>query len=961
MKRFSITLLALLCLILSHAATTAIDLTLFSGTQECTDTWGGWQKIATDKCAQAAAGDEIIITVSAISPTSTYPQVALNNSSWAQLAGTSFVHVTQPGDVSFAVTDEMATEIKANGFIVKGAGYTFTAVTLRHYVTSTGSTAKDNTTTTVWSGSQPISWNTGGSWVTVDKSLFATAQVGHRLRLNVTALGISAVGRVLSGNWQAFAGIGNVSPLTGDYYEYEITETMLADLQSQGLIVSGVDYSLTSVELIDPANRYNVYAQASDADIKAWNAGETPKLSTTITNAEATEVTVPYTVNLYRDMVDDATQTHSLYQTYATDVTLAPGETKTVELDFEQLTTPGFYRMNAAVNGNAVCSYIIGYDPTHIVSPADAQPDFWTYWDKAKAQLNSIDPNFTIVEEMTAYSTASRKVYKVSMQSVPDAPGESPMTIYGYYAEPVAAGTYPAIVYFQGTDNGTGTLAAPMSGDSNPTWVELTISTRGQQLGRDDKYGYDFYSYQWGDTARHYYRGAYLDCLRAVQCVQARAKVDSKLVFGAGGSQGGCFAYIAAALSGTMAGIAPAITGHADFTDGMKIVNWPRAKFLAAQSALGMTDAERDAFNSYYDTMNFASRITCPVITNFSLQDTTDPPHTNIAPYNLLTGVADADKAYSINSFKGHASADDWKTTYMAFFSKYLPAGTTTTLPTVSYQGQSLATGTYDQLLHCTENVTVSADAGITLYAAWGSYGQYATADDLIAVATSKVNGTSKNFSTTYADRTLYAVGVDGNGNKSELVTIRFTNITYPVTIGATGWASFSAPYNHLDFTLTGLTAYIVTAATATQVVLEPTATAPKGTGLLLNGVPGTYYIPQLTAATSLPGNLLVGTNAADYTTVAGDCYLGLNPITGVTGMVQSNGGKTVARNKAYLPAAQAVGAKGFLALGDETTGVADVQSALPSASKCYNLTGQPVDAKTKGVVISRNKKYINR
>lgn len=101
-------------------------------------------------------------------------------------------------------------------------------------------------------------------------------------------------------------------------------------------------------------------------------------------------------------------------------------------------------------------------------------------------------------------------------------------------------------------------------------------------------------------------------------------------------------------------------------------LNWPRQEFLDAQAALSMTDEERDAFNSYYDTKNFASRITCPVITCFSLQDTTDPAHTNIAPYNLLENVGEAAKEYIINQFLGHSTTAEWAQTYMDFFEKYI-------------------------------------------------------------------------------------------------------------------------------------------------------------------------------------------------------------------------------------------------------------------------------------------------
>ncbi|MFT8029385.1 hypothetical protein ACMYLY_23950, partial [Salmonella enterica subsp. enterica serovar Enteritidis] len=80
------------------------------------------------------------------------------------------------------------------------------------------------------------------------------------------------------------------------------------------------------------------------------------------------------------------------------------------------------------------------------------------------------------------------------------------VTIKGYYAEPTAEGVYPTLIQYQGTDNGTGSVGTPMGGDDREGWCEFILSTRGQKLCRDDKYGYDFYSYGWGDMREHYYR-----------------------------------------------------------------------------------------------------------------------------------------------------------------------------------------------------------------------------------------------------------------------------------------------------------------------------------------------------------------------------------------------------------------------------------------------------------------------
>lgn len=652
-----------------------VPINLWQGEQECTDDWQGYQIIDASRCQLIAAGDEITVTVSALSETSTSPRLMLNDRTWNTLVDTKEMQlagVELPYEASIPVTEAMAEEIKANGFIVKGAGFTFTSVVLKHKAYPTD-TEKGDAATTVWEGEEAISWVEGSNnSIHIEAAdIPENIKEGDKVRVYITGLGVeSATGRLLA-NWTVLEGFENISPLKGNYYEYTLSAANVSALKEEGLRVSGNRYTATRVDIIDPAKEYLIISQIDDNDIRAWEKDETPKLTMTMTNVETGEVTVPYTITIYRDMVDEETGTRSVFRTYTADVTLATGETKAETISMDDLTEPGFYQMIASVNGNDVCAYNIGYDPTGIVSPDDSQPDFWTYWDKAKSELASVAMDVTMTEQ-TEYSTEARKVYLVEMKSVADEEGGEPVTIKGYYAEPTAEGVYPTLIQYQGTDNGTGSVGTPMGGDDREGWCEFILSTRGQKLCRDDKYGYDFYSYGWGDMREHYYRNAYLDCVRAVDFIKSRAKVDKSAIFAAGGSQGGCFTYVAAGLTQAFRAIAPSITGHADFTDGMRIVNWPRQKFLDAQEALGWTDEQRDVFNSYYDTKNFASRVNCPVITCFSLQDTTDPAHTNIAPYNLLDNVEEADNRYIINPFLGHSTPSDWTQTYMDFFENYV-------------------------------------------------------------------------------------------------------------------------------------------------------------------------------------------------------------------------------------------------------------------------------------------------
>ncbi len=692
MRRFFFLLISLLLFIGMRAGTVEVKTNVWSGTQEMDANWSNWLNIPSSDFNDAEVGNILSVYVSQIS--ASCGQVMLNTGSWAAMPGAESAKVVEsaPCELKWVITEDMLAELKGGGVIVKGVGYDLSSVDIKHKVVKGDSANKGNAFTNIWTGSEVISWTQGSN-----NSVFvnaadltdklADAKAGDKLRMSYSGLGFgTAQGKILA-NWTSLTDLQTAKFTGGSYFEYTLTNEWLTAIKEKGLRVSGIGYTLNSIDLVTPEKEYSIIAQNDDADIKAWEGDETPKLGMTITNIESMEVTVPYKVTLMRDMVDDDTHTHSIYQTYSQDVTLAAGETKHVDLVFDGLKEPGFYNLTANVDHNDVCSYNIGYDPKNVPIKATTPNDFWSYWQEGLNELAATDADIQM-EELTDKSSDKRKIYLVTMKSVADSKGGSPVTIRGYYAEPTAEGKYPTIIHYQGTDGGSGTPWC-VGADDNPEYCEFILSTRGQMLnnrepnlednvyGRDDNGKTDYYSYGWGDKEKHYYRGAYLDCVRAIDFVKTREKVDANNLYAAGGSQGGCFTYVAEGLSGAFRAIAPSITGHADFEEGMKIVNWPRANFLAAAEKLGMTTEQMNEFNSYFDVMNFSEHVTCPVISCFSLQDTTDPTRTNLAPFNLLDKVNAEDKVYIINPFLGHATPADWGSKYMAFFKKYYVDTTT--------------------------------------------------------------------------------------------------------------------------------------------------------------------------------------------------------------------------------------------------------------------------------------------
>ncbi len=128
-----------------------------------------------------------------------------------------------------------------------------------------------------------------------------------------------------------------------------------------------------------------------------------------------------------------------------------------------------------------------------------------------------------------------------------------------------------------------------------------------------------------------------MDAVQAVRFMATRETSDMTKLFAEGSSQGGALCYAAAGLSDIpFTAITPNVAFLGDFPDYFKIVDWPGSTAKTAAKKAGMSTDEMYAFLSYYDTKNLATRISCAVLGTSGLMDGTCPPHTNIAPYNLI-------------------------------------------------------------------------------------------------------------------------------------------------------------------------------------------------------------------------------------------------------------------------------------------------------------------------------------
>ncbi len=348
-----------------------------------------------------------------------------------------------------------------------------------------------------------------------------------------------------------------------------------------------------------------------------------------------------------------ATDQRSPLSAFSQSVALQKGDSTQVDFSFT-LPAPGFYRCLLTEDGREVKRFNIGYEPENIVSLPDNQPDLKAFWDRAKSELAQVAPEYqlTLIPDS---SNQVRKLYRMKMRSL------GGVEITGFYSTPTKKGKYPAIISYMGYGS------KPWAPGGNPEYVEFVLSVRGQALNQPtNPYG-DWITYCLNDRDNYYYRGAFMDLVRAIDFVSSRPEVRADAIFAEGGSQGGAFSLAAAALDGRLRAIAPTIPFLSDYTDYFRIVHWPADPILRRQKELGLSDADLYRVLSYFDIKNLAGWIQCPVIMGVGLQDEVCPPHTNFAGYNRIS----SEKQYFIYPLNGHNTPGSWQQEKMNFFRKF--------------------------------------------------------------------------------------------------------------------------------------------------------------------------------------------------------------------------------------------------------------------------------------------------
>jgi cephalosporin-C deacetylase len=280
-----------------------------------------------------------------------------------------------------------------------------------------------------------------------------------------------------------------------------------------------------------------------------------------------------------------------------------------------------------------------------------AEPDFDAFWQRSLTESAAQPLDATI--EAISYPVARVQVFHASYA------GFGPATrINGWWIVPRDLDpALPTIIHYHGYSNSKDVPASYLHWALQGCRV-FAVDTRGQDGETPDHAPYPagsevgYMTKGIADPATYYYHYVYLDCLRALAFVRTQAGIGPIALTGR--SQGGGLTLAVAALdSGADIVAAMADVPYlCDFRRAIDVfLEGPYQEFVEHWKRYP-GDYERDLRTlSYFDGMNLAPRIRCPVLLSLALLDPICPPSTGYAVYHHLTT---AHKKLCVYPFNGH-------------------------------------------------------------------------------------------------------------------------------------------------------------------------------------------------------------------------------------------------------------------------------------------------------------------
>ncbi|MBI3325157.1 MAG: acetylxylan esterase [Nitrospinae bacterium] len=268
--------------------------------------------------------------------------------------------------------------------------------------------------------------------------------------------------------------------------------------------------------------------------------------------------------------------------------------------------------------------------------------DFDTFWQDVLREVEAVPLAPEVIPEplRTSEDIEVFQVFYTSLEQV---------RIAAWYCRPTRrAEQTPAVLFLPGYQ-----MDPPIPKEwARKGYIALSVAPRGKlRSNRQFNPGYpNLLTYNILDRHTYAYRGFYVDAWRGIDFLLSRPEVDPTRIGVAGTSQGGGLTITTAAMRAEIRAAAAGAPYLCGFMDAIDLTHtYP---YEEINDYLRLHPESHPAVMetlAYFDGINFADKITCPIIVNIGLQDNVCPPETG---YALFSTIGAADKR--LYTYDGH-------------------------------------------------------------------------------------------------------------------------------------------------------------------------------------------------------------------------------------------------------------------------------------------------------------------
>jgi len=301
--------------------------------------------------------------------------------------------------------------------------------------------------------------------------------------------------------------------------------------------------------------------------------------------------------------------------------------------------------------------------PTDYRSEVKKPDDFDAFWNDVQRQTEAIQLEPEIVPEALR-SSDDIEVFQVFYTSLDH------VRIAAWYCRPThRTEPMPAMLLLPGYQ-----AEPPIPKEwALKGYAALSVAPRGKLRSHAQfNPGYpNLLTYNIIDRHTYTYRGFYVDAWRGIDFLLSRPEVDPARIGVTGSSQGGGLTITTAAMRQEVraaAAGAPYLCGYMDAIELTRTYPYEEINDYLRQHP-HRRQAVADTV-AYFDGINFASKITCPIIVNIGLQDNVCPPETGYALFNEIRAVDK--KLYTYDGHGHDAGRQQHNTIIDQFFARHL-------------------------------------------------------------------------------------------------------------------------------------------------------------------------------------------------------------------------------------------------------------------------------------------------